>query len=146
MTKAMATPSKLAQILRDTMIPLVSHLAPLQHAFVQRLSELGIAYSGSPIVEGPGKRYFDDSLRGGDGIRSRFLLIIDKNADSSVKDAARQLSESFPDTIELRFEPEHELTLLRPDGYVACSTHSGNEISGLKNVRELLERQTTSSR
>jgi 2-polyprenyl-6-methoxyphenol hydroxylase-like FAD-dependent oxidoreductase len=146
MTKAMATPSKLAQILRDTMIPLVSHLAPLQHAFVQRLSELGIAYSGSPIVEGPGKRYFDDSLRGGDGIRSRFLLIIDKNADSSVKDAARQLSESFPDTVELRFEPEHELTLLRPDGYVACSTHSGNEISGLKNVRELLERQTTSSR
>jgi hypothetical protein len=37
---------------------------------VQRLSELGIAYSGSPIIEGPGERYFDDSLRGGKGIGS----------------------------------------------------------------------------
>ena len=39
----------------------------------QRLSELGIDYPGSPIVEGPGKRYFDDSLRGGKGIANRFL-------------------------------------------------------------------------
>jgi hypothetical protein len=30
--------------LRDTVIPMVSRLAPFQHAFVQRLSELGIAY------------------------------------------------------------------------------------------------------
>ena len=43
LTKAMGTPSKLAQILRDTMIPMVSHLAPFQHAFVQRLSELDIS-------------------------------------------------------------------------------------------------------
>src|SRR5260370_11522759 len=70
----MGTPNKFAQTLRDTVIPMVSRLAPFQHAFVQRLSELGIAYRGSPIVEGAGKRYFDDSLRGGDGIRSRFLL------------------------------------------------------------------------
>ena len=39
LTKAMGTPSKLAQLLRDTLIPMVSHLAPFQHAFVQRLSE-----------------------------------------------------------------------------------------------------------
>ena len=61
----MGTPNKLAQALRDAVIPMVSRLAPFQHAFVQRLSELGIAYRGSPIVEGAGKRYFDDSLRGG---------------------------------------------------------------------------------
>ena len=54
--------------------PVLSHLTPFQHAFVQRLSGLGIAYEGSPIVEGGGERYFDDSLRGGEGIRSRFLL------------------------------------------------------------------------
>ena len=69
LTKVMGTPNKFAQALRDTMIPMVSRLAPFQHAFVQRLSELGIAYRGSPIVEGPGKRYFDDSMRGGKGIR-----------------------------------------------------------------------------
>jgi 2-polyprenyl-6-methoxyphenol hydroxylase-like FAD-dependent oxidoreductase len=49
MTKAMGTPSKLAQTLRNAVIPMVSRLAPFQHAFVQRLSELGVAYEGSPI-------------------------------------------------------------------------------------------------
>src|ERR1043166_2604712 len=49
------------------MIAGISRLAPFQHAFVERLSELGIAYPDSPIVEGAGKRYFDDSLCGGDG-------------------------------------------------------------------------------
>ena len=62
--------------IRDTVIPIVSRLASFQHAFVQRLSELGIAYRGSPIVEGPGNRYFDDSLRGGKGIGSRYLLVL----------------------------------------------------------------------
>ncbi len=80
LTKVMGTPSRLAQVLRDAVIPMVSRLAPFQHAFVQRLSELGIAYRGSPIVEGAGERYFDDSLRGGDGIRSRFLLLFDSDA------------------------------------------------------------------
>ncbi len=69
MTRAMGTPSRIAQTLRDAIIPMVSRLAPFQHAFVERLSELGIAYGGSPIVEGPGRRYWDDSLRGGEGIR-----------------------------------------------------------------------------
>src|SRR5215469_12951504 len=61
LTKAMGTKSKFAQALRDAVIPMVSHIAPFHHALVERLSELGIAYRGSPIVEGPGKRYFDDS-------------------------------------------------------------------------------------
>src|SRR5262249_31838605 len=51
LTKVMGTPNRLAQALRDAAIPMVSRLAPFQHAFVQRLSELGIAYPGSPIVE-----------------------------------------------------------------------------------------------
>ena len=65
LTKAMGTPNKVAQALRDAIIPMVSHLAPFQHAFVQRLSALDISYRGSPIIEGAGERYFDDSLRGG---------------------------------------------------------------------------------
>src|SRR5262249_20302302 len=68
LTKVMGTPNKFAEALRDVVIPMVSRLAPFQHAFVQRLSELGIAYRGSPIVEGTGERYLDDSMRGGKGI------------------------------------------------------------------------------
>ena len=142
LTKAMGTPSKLAQALRDAVIPMVSRLAPFQHAFVRRLSELGIAYRGSPIVEGAGKRYFDDSVRGGNGICSRFLLLFDSAVDPSAKEAVKQLSASFRDIVEVRFRPHHAMTLVRPDGYIAYSTHSGDGITALKTVRSLLERQT----
>ena len=83
------------QHLRDTVIPMVSRLAPFQHAFVQRLSELGVNYRGSSIVKGDGERFFDDSLRGGDRIRNLFLLIINSDADSSSREAATQLCDSF---------------------------------------------------
>jgi hypothetical protein len=81
---------------------MVSRLARFQHAFVRRLSELGITYRGSPIVEGPGKRYFDDSMRDGKGILSRFLLVLDSDAEPSTTEAAKQLVGSFSDVVELR--------------------------------------------
>src|SRR4030095_5882085 len=87
LTKAMGTPNRFAQALRDTGIPLISRLAPFQHAFVDRLSELGVAYRKSPIVDGPATRYFDESLRGGTGIRSRFLLFVDEESDRLVREA-----------------------------------------------------------
>jgi 2-polyprenyl-6-methoxyphenol hydroxylase-like FAD-dependent oxidoreductase len=146
LTKALGTPSKLAQILRDAVIPMVSRLTPFQHAFVQRLSELGVAYRGSPIVEGPGKRYLDDSMRGGDGISSRFLLMFDNEADAPAKQAARQFAESLSDIVELRLRAPHEITLVRPDGYIAFSAHSRDPIAALKSARSLLERQTGSQR
>ena len=90
MTKAMGTPSKLAQAMRDTVIPVVSRLAPFQHAFVKTLSELGVTYSGSPIVEGAGERYFDDSVRGGKGIASRFLLVVGSDGDASTAEGAKR--------------------------------------------------------
>ncbi len=131
LTKALGTPSKLAQILRDAIIPMVSRLAPFQHAFVQRLSELGVAYRGSPIVEGPGKRYFDNSLRGGDGIRSRFLLVLGNDAESSTVEAAKQLAGSFADIVELRLAERQGVTLVRPDGYIAYAEPNGDGIAAL---------------
>jgi 2-polyprenyl-6-methoxyphenol hydroxylase-like FAD-dependent oxidoreductase len=143
LTKAMATPNKVAQAIRDTVIPMVSRLAPLQHAFVRRLSELGVAYHGSPIVDGDGERHFDDSLRGGEGIRSRFLLLFDDQADPSDKDAVKRLCASFKDILELRFWPRHLALLVRPDGYIAYSAHSRHSIAELPSMRSLLERQTS---
>ena len=142
LTRALGTPSKLAQILRDAVIPMVSRLAPFQHAFVQRLSELGVHYHGSPIVEGAGERYLDDSMRGGDGIRSRFVLVIDHDADSSTKDGARGLCASMSDVVELRLAPHHGLSLVRPDGYIAYSGDNHDGSAALISVRSLLERQT----
>jgi len=143
LTKAMGTPNKFAQGLRDTIIPMVSRLAPFQHAFVQRLSELGIAYHGSPIVDGAGERYMDDSLRGGEGIRSRFLLELDESVESSTREAAQQLAGSFSDVLELRPARNHGVTLVRPDGYIAFSAHNHRGIDAMSSVRSLLERQTS---
>lgn len=144
LTKVMGTPHKFAQALRDTVIPVVSRLAPFQHAFVQRLSELGIAYQGSPIVEGPGKRYFDDSLRGGKGIAGRFLLFRGSEAETSAKEAAKQLAESFSDVVESRSFDDQGLQLVRPDGYVAYSSPN-SDTAASEAIRSVLERQTTSA-
>ncbi len=114
LTKVLGTPNRFAQALRDTVIPMVSRLAPFQHAFVQRLSELGIAYRGSPIVESPGDRYFDDSVRGGKGIQSRFLLVLGSDAEAATVQEAKRLAESCADVLELRVASRHGITLVRP--------------------------------
>jgi 2-polyprenyl-6-methoxyphenol hydroxylase-like FAD-dependent oxidoreductase len=141
LTKVMGTSSHVVQYLRDALIPLISGLAPFQHAFVERLSELGVAYRGSAIVDGDGRRYFDDSLRGGNGIRDRFLLLCDAAADASVREAARELARSRPETVELRLVPHRGIRLVRPDGYVAYS--ADHQVSAaLREIRSLLDRQT----
>jgi hypothetical protein len=139
----MATPNKFAQALRDTVIPMVSRLSPFQHAFVQRLSELGIAYRGSPIVEGPGKRYFDDSIRGGNGIGRRFVLMLGEGEASATQDTARRLSESFGEVLEIRAVRQSGITLVRPDGYIAYATPRA-DVRALAEVSAVLQRQTES--
>lgn len=145
MTKTLGTPSRVAQTLRDAVIPVVSRLAPFQYAFVQRLSQLGVAYEGSPIVDGPGKRFFDESLRGGKGIATRFLLLIDENVDASTLGAAKQLCESSSQIIELRRGPYQGIALVRPDGYVAYASDSGDHASAIASLRSVLARQTDPS-
>lgn len=140
LTKVMGTPNKFVQAIRNTVIPMVSHLSPFQHAFVQRLSELGIAYGTSPLVEGPGKRYLEDSMRGGSGIGSRFLLLIHEDENIPLKTAAQQLCAMFDDVAEFRSSQKPGITLVRPDGYVAYETRSHDTVASLDAVRSLLER------
>ena len=140
LTQALGTSSKLAQVLRDAVIPMVSRLAPFQHAFVQRLSELGIVYEGSPIIEGEGKRYFDESLRGGDGIRSRFLLLVGKE-HNEVTEATLQLVDQFSNVVELRTADVDEMKLIRPDGYIAFSGNKHHNTSAIDSILSLLETQ-----
>jgi len=142
LTRVLGAPNRLAQSLRDVAIPMVSRLAPFQHAFVQRLSELGLAYRGSPIVEGPGTRYWEESLRGGNGICSRFLLFVGESDDASTKEAAMELCKSSPDVVEFRSSPHSGVRLVRPDGYVAFEAKDQGGTAVLSSVRSMLERQT----
>jgi 2-polyprenyl-6-methoxyphenol hydroxylase-like FAD-dependent oxidoreductase len=142
MTRAMGTPSKLAQAIRDVAIPMLSRVAPFQHAMVQRLSQLGVAYSGSPIVEGPGKRYLDDSLRGGNGIGRRFLLMLGKDATPSAADAAQRLRAQMSAVVELRSTAKDEVKLVRPDGYVAYENHGRSPERSIAAIGLLVESLT----
>ena len=142
MTRAMATPSKLAQAVRDTAIPLLSRVAPFQHAMVQRLSQLGIEYSESPIIEGAGKRYLDDSLRGGAGVGGRFLLLVGKDAGASMLEAEVQLG-AMSHLVELRSSSEDGIKLIRPDGYIAYEARGRTLDRAVASVRSLVERLTT---
>jgi 2-polyprenyl-6-methoxyphenol hydroxylase-like FAD-dependent oxidoreductase len=144
LTRVLGTPNRLAQTLRDTLIPMVSRLSPFQHAFVQRLSELGIAYSGSPIIEGPGLRYLDNSLRGGKGIGSRFLLMIDADSDAATNEAAKALCQSFAELVEYRSSQTPGIRLVRPDGYLAYAADTADAVAAFASVRSLLDRQTRS--
>jgi 2-polyprenyl-6-methoxyphenol hydroxylase-like FAD-dependent oxidoreductase len=138
LTKALGTPNKFAQAIRNVVIPMVSRLSPFQHAFVQRLSELGINYAGSPIVEGPGQRYLDDSMRGGEGIRSHFLLMTGEGDGTDSK----ELSALDEDIVEVRPSRDSGIKLVRPDGYVAYAARAGPPGGALRSVRALLERHT----
>jgi len=143
LTRVMGTPSKLAQALRDTIIPVLSRLTVFQHRFIQNLSELGIAYGGSPIVAGAGKRYFDESLRGGKGIGNRFLLLLGETAGVETKADAQRLCESLDGLVELRVVRHPGIALVRPDGYVALTDTSGDATGILGSVRSLLKQQTS---
>jgi hypothetical protein len=142
LTMAMGATSRLAQALRVAVIPLASRLAPVRHRFVQTLSQLGVAYGNSPIVEGSGRRYFDETLRGGNGIGGRFLLFLNDNAGLSATEAAKRFCDSSDRLVELRLTRRPGLMLVRPDGYVA---HAGDGRRGagvLESMRSLLRRQT----
>ncbi|HEU5412229.1 MAG TPA: NAD(P)/FAD-dependent oxidoreductase [Candidatus Angelobacter sp.] len=141
LTKVMGTPSRFAQALRNAVIPMVSRLAPFQHAFVQRLSELGIAYADSPVIEGPGERYFDDSMRGGDGIKSRFLVFANYDNEPTKTQAASQLSKSLGEIVELRASQLPGIRLVRPDGYVAYKSQAGDPDEAAVAMRSLLLKQ-----
>jgi hypothetical protein len=85
-------------------------------------------------------------LRGGNGIRSRFLLVLGSDAESSTVEAAKRLAGSFADIVDLRLAPVEGVTLVRPDGYIAYSAHNRDSIATLGSVDSLLERQTNLER
>jgi 2-polyprenyl-6-methoxyphenol hydroxylase-like FAD-dependent oxidoreductase len=136
LTHVMGTPNWLVQALRNAVIPMVSRLAPFQHAFVQRLSELGIAYGESPIIEVPGERYLDDSMRGA-GIGKKFLLITESGKVPAMSEQIRP----FTHVVEIRPSPEPGIKLIRPDGYVSYASRD-SEDRAIASLKLLLAKQT----
>lgn len=136
LTNGMGARNPVARNIRDTVIPIVTHIPQLQHAFVDRLSGLGIAYKDSPIVDGAGRRYFDDTLRGGTGICNRFLLL----APAAEAASANAVGAHFKEAVEVRSNGANELLLLRPDGYLAFEAPQANA-TAFQTVEAVLRKQ-----
>lgn len=124
MTTALGSASLLSQIVRNVVIPVATRLPGIQRAMVRRLAQLNVSYCGSPIVQGAGERLFLDSLRGGTGIGSRFLLLLgEAEVEPAESDA---LVAMFGRDVELRRWKQAGAILLRPDGYIAYSSPVAN--------------------
>ena len=80
-------------------------------------------------------------MRGGDGIKSRFLVMMGSERQSATGEAARQFLNAFGDIVELRAAKHPGITLVRPDGYVAYSSPDGDAGEALGSLRSLLEKQ-----
>lgn len=141
MTTGLGTPSRLAQTARDLAIPLLFRLPQFRHMMVQRLSQLGLSYSRSPIVEGGGRRNFDPSLLGGDGICGKFILLLGDGAPSATQEAARQLAAEFGDIVALRINSGSNTMLVRPDFYLAFDA-PGSGPDCIARIRSLLSAMT----
>ncbi len=138
LTNALGVRNPIARGFRDAAIPILTHLPALQHGFVDRLSGLGIAYHGSPIVAGSGRRCFDESLRGALG--SRFILVAPETRIGSL---SREVRERFPDAVEMRASNNAALLVIRPDGYVAYERPS-DDSNAVDEIIEILSRQLAS--
>jgi 2-polyprenyl-6-methoxyphenol hydroxylase-like FAD-dependent oxidoreductase len=133
MTRFLGSPNRVVQAVRDGVIPMISRFEPFQNGFVERLSGLGIRYHGSPIIEGSGERYFREWMRGGEGMRSRFVLQHpegDRFAD--------ELARKFAAVLETRVSEEGGVRLVRPDGYLAYSANHWDP-KAVQDIRGLLE-------
>lgn len=142
MTRTLGAANPVAQVLRDAVIPAAMRLPAIRRRMVRRLSQLDIGYAGSPIVDGAAERHFADSLRGGAGIKSRFLLLLGRAEQHSPE--ADALLRSFRYALELRRQDQPGVMLLRPDGYVAYSSTGAGAPDALAAARAVLTRQLTS--
>jgi 2-polyprenyl-6-methoxyphenol hydroxylase-like FAD-dependent oxidoreductase len=121
------------QAIRNTVGHLMLGLAPIQHAFADKMTEVTVGYSKSPLNGSalgggpkPGARVvpIGGQIPVGSGKSPRFGLF----AKSST--AVTGLIERFSTVLDPELRSpfrEDGLWLVRPDGYVACAAAAGNE-------------------
>jgi 4,5-epoxidase len=140
---------------RNTIVPVAGHLAPVQRRAVRRISHIHVAYPSSPLTHPdriragmrPGQRAPDMEVTA-NGQPTRLYQSFSKGRHVLLmpgQEAGRDLPpvmRMWQDQIEVvtapdGFAPEGSSYLLRPDGYVAArgsAAHSGNLVSYLHQV------------
>ena len=137
LTKALGTPNALAQFLRDSLIPIVSYIPAFRHAMVERLSGLGLAYSGS-IIHNSGKRVLESCMRDGQLAEARFFLFVSRSAHTSFLKTVHAAADSLSGLLTIQESEEQGIRLVRPDGYVAFYSEGDGDIEEIQILRALL--------
>ena len=137
LTKALGTPSTLAQLLRDSVIPLLSRIPAFRHAIVERLSGLGVAYSGS-LIHSSGKRLLEDRMRDGQIAEARFLLFVPGTACQSFLETSRTIAAPLNGLLAVHESRDGRIRLVRPDGYIAFESETEGSGDESQFIRALL--------
>jgi 2-polyprenyl-6-methoxyphenol hydroxylase-like FAD-dependent oxidoreductase len=125
-----------AQTVRNLVGHVVLGLAPVGHAVVNDMSEVTIGYPDTPLNGpargGSGPKAGERMAPGagqpavGSGIAPRFALFAEPNA------AVAELIAKFGGILDPDLRPlvaKNAIWLVRPDGYVACSTSDAQDIA-----------------
>ena len=133
------------QSIRNHVASLVFGLAPVRHMMANVLSEIAVGYPDSPLNSSfgsghsgpaPGKRapFRAGELALGSGSMPRFALFATEN------NTYADIMKEFPEILEPKLRPPYDekgLWLVRPDGYVALRTGSGDKEAVHSYLRQL---------
>jgi hypothetical protein len=136
LTRVATLRNPVAQALRNAIAHLMIGLAPVQHAFADNITTVSVGYPESPLngpsIRGatpkPGRRLVPapGQISPGAGTRPRFALCAEP---STPIDA---LLKEFHALVDANIRPPlagARLWLVRPDGYVACSANTPDDIA-----------------
>ncbi len=136
MTAVGTMKNPVAQTVRNLVAHLVLGLRPVQHAMADRMAEVSIGYPESPLngpsMGGagpkPGERVLPvaNQTPVGSGDSPRFALFAEKNS------ATADLIAKFAGLLDPELRPplrDGAIWVVRPDGYVACSSGSAAEVA-----------------
>lgn len=128
-TRTLSSTNALVRAIRDYAIPRVSENAAFRRSFVETLTELGVHYGHSPIVDGKGLRAIDERVRAGDRerrlydvIEGRYALVYPASAPATVAAAFETFTEHYAGAVRAVSSDEIAepfVRLVRPDAYVA---------------------------
>ena len=128
-----------AQTMRNLVGHVMLGLSPVQHALADTMSEVSIGYPGSPL-NGPGLRNgprpgnrvapVDGQSPIGNGGAPLFALFAERNPATA--DILRRFEALLDPEIRPPFR-DGAIWLVRPDGYVVCSTREVEVVAGCLN-------------
>lgn len=126
MTRVALLRNPIVQSIRNFVVSHVTKLSPVQQRMAEQITELDIAYPGSPLTVGEGRRMpgrLQADLRIGGGNLPRLTLL------HPHRHAVVELAAAWPGLVQALEAEVERPTLVRPDGYIALESEDFDAIT-----------------